>query len=1020
MKLAKLSVKRPIGVTMIISVIVLFGLISLYKLPIDLMPEMTYPTITISASYDNASPTEVETLVTRIIEEAVAAVPGVEEINSTSSEGASRVRISFSWGTDLDAASNDLRDRIDRIITRLPDDIDRPSIRKYDAAAMPILFIGASSDLDPVQMLNLIEDQVKYRIERIPGIASIDIRGGNLREIQVRLNINKIRALKMAPEDIISRLKAENLNTPAGMIESGNYELRLRTPGEFQTVEEIANLTISEKDGKTIRLSDVAEIEDHWEKKRAIVRMSGRDGIRMMVSKQSGSNTVAVAEAVKKEISSINADIPQLRLSLIIDNSKYIERSIDSVGSSAAYGGILAIIILQFFLVNIASTTIIAVAIPVSIVATFALMYYFDFTLNIMSLGGMALGIGMLVDNSIVVLENIFRYNEKGMNMIDAAIQGASEVSMPIVASTLTTVVIFLPLLFIEGMTGVMFKQLAYIVSFSMICSMGISLTIVPMMSSIFLKVNHDDKSLLKRFSDFVINKTLYLHSKYLSVILNYRKTTVFILGIAFTASIMLISEIGTEFMPSADESEVRASIELEEGIKLSVVEDIFIRAEEIIMKTVPEAEIVFSNVGGGRSSTISKGDIRIPLVESSKRKRSSAQVAAQLRKDLSVLPGVVVRTREGQGMFIMGASGQQEKLQLQIRGYDIATADKLGKEVEKILLNIEGITDVMLSRDKGIPERTIIIDRAKASDQKLTVSQISTFLETMMSGRNAGNLRDGGDEYTILVKADDAEYIDLEELLNLVIVNSAGNQVMLRNVAHIESKLGPTIIERRDQERILNVSANVEGRQLGFIIAEVQEKLKEIPLPSGFSIIMSGDYEEQQESFRELAFSFILALILVYMVMAIQYESFFDPIIVMMTVPLSIIGVITMLYLTDTTFNVQTFIGCIMLGGIVVNNSILLVDHINDIRIEKDIGLIEAVKEAAKNRCRPILMTALTTVLGLVPLAIGIGEGGEVQAPMARAVIGGLSFATFVSLFIIPLIYLEFDLAFRSKKVDK
>lgn len=1020
MILSTLSVRRPIGVTMIMSMVIIFGVVSFLKLPIDLMPDITYPTITVSAAYSNASPVEIETLITRPIEQAVAAVPGVEEISSTSTEGRSRVRISFAWGTDLDAASNDLRDRIDRVLPRLPDDIDRPTLRKFDAAAFPIIIIGASSDLDPVQMLNIIDEQVKYRIERIPGVAAIDVMGGSKREININIDINKTKALKVAPDQIISRLRAENLNLPSGMIESGNYELRLRTPGEFKTVAEIAGLVIGETAGKLIRLQDVAEVRDRWEKARSIVRINGKPGVRIMVNKQSGSNTVAVAKAVKEELEKINEEIPQLRLAPIVDSSKYIERSIDNVSSAAMYGGLLAIIILQFFLGNLASTAIIAIAIPVSIIATFALMYYFEFTLNIMSLGGVALGIGMLVDNSIVVLENIFRYREKGLGMVDAAIKGSSEVAMPVLASTMTTVVIFLPLLFVEGMTGLMFKQLAYIVGFSLFCSLIISLTVVPMLTSKFLKLNGKGRpGFFKRISNAMISTILRIHSYFLDLVMQYRKICIFMIGIAIALSIGLARNIGTELMPSADESEVRVSIELEEGSRLSLVEKIFIMAEKIVVEKVPEAEMVFTNVGGGMGGgggALNSGQIRIPLVESSKRSRSTAKVAADLRKDLAGIPGVKLRTREGQGLFMLRrGSADADKLEVQIRGFDLQIADQLGSEVEKVLRSIDGVTDVQMTREKGVPERIIVIDRERAADLKLTIAKISSYLETMMAGSSAGNLRDGGDEFKILVKADNAEYLKLEEVLNLSITNSAGNQVMLRNVAHVESQMGPTFIERLDQERTLKVSANVDGRALGFVIDEAQEKLRAIPVPSNFSILMAGDYEEQQKSYRELLFSFILALVLVYMVMAIQYESLYDPIIVMMTVPLSMLGVIPILYLTGTTFNVQTFIGCIMLGGIVVNNSILLVDHINDLRSDHDMDMVKAVKAAAIDRCRPILMTALTTILGLLPLAIGLGEGGEVQAPMARAVIGGLTCATFISLLIIPIIYLEFDKAFRG-----
>ena len=494
MILSKTSVKHPIGVTMITLMVVIFGFVSLYKLPIDLMPDMTFPMISVSASYENASPTEIETLITRPIEQAIAAVSGVEEIESSSSEGKSSVRISFAWGTNLDAATNDVRDRIDRIIKRLPDDIDRPQIRKFDSNATPIIVIGAASKLDPVKMLDLIENQVKYRIERIDGVASLDVMGGNQREIQVRLefqreiqvrlDINKLKALKISPEKIVSRIKAENINLPAGMIESGNYELRLRTPGEFETVEQIARLVVADSNGQVIRLSDVAEVADHWEKKRSIVRINGQPGVRMSVSKQSGANTVQVATAVKKEINAINREIPQLRLTPIVDSSKYIQRSIDNVSSSAVMGGILAVIILQLFLANLASTAIIAVAIPISIIATFALMYLCNMTLNIVTLGALTIAIGMLVDASIVVLENIDIHRKMGKSSADAANDGAKEVITSVIASTLTSVVVFLPFVFTSGTIMQMLHVFAWVIMFALASSIVTALTLVPMLSA--------------------------------------------------------------------------------------------------------------------------------------------------------------------------------------------------------------------------------------------------------------------------------------------------------------------------------------------------------------------------------------------------------------------------------------------------------------------------------------------------------------------------------------------------------
>ncbi|NLI79773.1 MAG: efflux RND transporter permease subunit [Candidatus Riflebacteria bacterium] len=1015
------SVRRPIGITMLMLIVVIFGVVSLRHLPIDLMPDITYPTISLSAEYANASPVEVETLITRPIEQSLSAVPGVEEVNSTSSEGRANVRVTFAWGTDLDAAANDIRDRLDRILARLPEGVERPTLRKFDLANVPILVLGCSGRFDPVQLLKLVEDQVKYRLERIPGVATVDIMGGRKREIHVNLHIGRLKALGIRPDQVVSRLKADNLSRPAGLIEVGNYEYLVRTPGEFFDIGQLRDVVIREDGATRIRLAEIADIEDRWQKNRSVVRVNGEPGVRISVQKQSGRNTVEVADAVLAEIENINRDLPQLHLTPIMDTSKYIRRSINNVSSSALFGGLLAIVVLIYFLRDIRSTIIISTSIPLSIIATFALMYYNGFTLNIMSLGGVALGIGMLVDNSIVVLENIFRLREKGMRVVDAAIEGAGEVAMPVLASTLTTVVIFLPLLFVEGMTGLMFKQLAWIVAFSLMCSLVVAITLVPMLSAVILTERKEGAGKSAPEGKALPGLIGFFHDRYVEVLnlaLRGPWLTIGLVVLVLAGCLSLARRIPTEFMPQADEGEVRVTAELEVGSRLGLTEQVAIAIEKVIEREVPERTTMVTSVGGGGGpgggggggSGVNRADLRIPLVPRTERKRSSAQVAADLAKALAHLPGVKIRTREGQGFFMnrLGGGGT-DRVQIQVRGHTFEVADALAKKVEKMLLErIDSIADVRLSREAGAPERLISIDRARAADQKLTVSRIADFIETLLSGTPAGNFREAGDEYRILVKALDPERLSLEDILDFTIPNAEQKLVALRQVASVISRFGPMQIERLDQERIVNVTADPGGEALGSVLAKVAEGLRAIPLPNGFALTLGGDYEEQQKAFRELLFSFVLAILLVYMVMAVQYEALLDPLIVMLTVPLSTIGVILALLITGSTFNVQSFIGCIMLGGIVVNNSILLVDHANDL-IGKGTPLVPALVEAGRDRFRPVLMTALTTILGLIPLALGLGDGGEVQAPMARVVIGGLICSTVISLVVIPAVFLLF-----------
>ncbi len=1005
---------------MVVLMVILMGTISLIRLPIDLMPDISYPTLSISCSYENAGPEEIEEIITRPIEEAMSAVPGVEEVSSVSVEGQGTVRVTFSWGTDLDAAANDIRDRLDRVTQRLPEEADRPSLRKFDLASFPILILGASSKLDPIQARQIIEDQVKYRLERVPGVAAVDIWGGLEREIHVSLDPAKINALSIPLDRIISSIREGNVNIPAGTIERGNFEVTVRTPGEYTNLKQLEDTVVAMRQGAPIQLREIATVEDSWQKITRIVRVNGEPGIRLSVNKQSGKNTVEVARGALKELEQINRDIPQIKIIPIIDTSEYIESSIRNVGTSAVYGGILAIIVLLVFLRNMRSTVIIATAIPVSIIATFALLYFSGFTLNIMTLGGLALGIGMLVDNAIVVLENIFRIRETGEKPELAAIDGTEEVTSAIIASTLTTMVVFLPLVFIKGMSGIMFKQLSIVVAFSLLCSLAVALTLVPMLSARILPSASKDDShkpgirrkifeISGRFFERLENN----YKRILHIALDHRAFVVIIAVLIMAASSLLIPYVGAELMPSTDEGEVRVDAEMQVGTRLDLLDVKMKLIEERVNESVPEIQNVVTSAGGSRwrGAGGHTGNLRVALKPQSERTRSSEQIATDLRRKLGNIPGMIIRTRVGQGLFIMRmGTSEGDRVQVEIRGHDLQMSDMLAEQVKSLVESVDGVTDARVSRESGSPEELVLIDRQKAADMNLSVSKIANALQTILSGSNAGYYRQAGDEYTILVKLKDAEKASLSEILDLTLTNTENQPVVLKNVVNVGPRSGPVVIERMDQERIVTVSADISGRDMGSVLSEVREQLRTIPVPREFSIAFGGDYEEQQKSFRELSLSCVLALILVYMVMACQYESLRDPFVVMFSVPLAAIGVILMLFFTGTTFNIQSFIGSIMLGGIVVNNAILLVDHTNLLRRKAKMPIREAIEEAGRRRLRPILMTASTTVFGLLPLALGLGEGGEAQAPMARVVIGGLLSSTFITLVFVPVVYSVFE----------
>lgn len=1007
---------------MVTFTVLLLGSLSLMRLPIDLMPDISFPTLSISTTYQNASPEEIEELITRPIEQALSAVPGVEEVVSESSESVSAVSISFAWGTDLDTAANDVRDRLDRVAGVLPEDAERPILRKFDPSSFPILILGASSHLDPLQMRRIIEDEVGYRIERVPGVAAMDIRGGLAREIHVDLKPDRLKALGIPLDGVITSIRTANVTLPAGIVETGNYEITLRTPGEFTGLDQLRNTTIAVRSGISIALKEVADVVDRWERERRLVRINGRPGLRVTVNKQSGTNTVEVAQRVLKEIDAINADLPQLHIVPIIDTSEYIRRSITNTGSSALFGGIFALIVLLVFLRSIRSTAIIAVAIPTSVIATFTMMYFSGFTLNLITLGGLALGIGMLVDNSIVVLENIYRLRESKLEAEQAAILGSEEVTAAIIASTLTTVVIFLPMIFVRGMAGIMFKQLAFVVSFSLLCALVVALTLIPMLSSRFLKADGSSKrvplgSRLKNMHDSL--DTIY--QKLLDKALRHPSFVIITAILILLGSIGLFPLIGTELMPQSDEGEVRISVEMEVGTRLAIVDDAMKSIEEIIFREVSEIKSIVTNVGGGGwgGGAVNEGDIRIALVPQSQRSRSSEEIAAVLRRKLGAIPGATIRVRAGQGLFLLRRfSGGAERVEVEIRGYDMETSDILAGKVKDLLAEIPGVTDARISRSVGAKEQIVHIDRAKAEMMKVSVQDIAELLQIIMSGTRASYYREGGDEFAIRVKLKDAEKRSLQEILDLTVSNRDGQPVVLRNFVSLLPRKGMIEIERKNQERIVTVRANVEQRDLGSIYNEIRQRLTVIPVPGGFNISLGGDFEEQQKAFRELGMGLVMALMLVYMMMACLYESFRDPIIVMFSVPFAVIGVVLMLLLTGTTFNMQSFIGSIMLGGIVVNNAILLVDYTNLLRRRDGMNLMDAIREAGSRRLRPILMTSLSTSFGLIPLALGLGEGGETQAPLARTVIGGLLSSVLVTLVFIPVMYSLFEKnSFRNRR---
>ena len=1010
MSLSSAAVKRPVFTSMATLIVLTLGVFSLGRIPLDLMPEMTFPVISVSTQYENASPREIEELITKPLEQAVAAITGVEEISSTSEEGWSRIAIKFDWEQNLDEATNDIRDRIDRVIRRLPDDAERPLLRKFDTAASPIMFLGISSGLHPVKLKQFVEDEVVYRMERSPGVASASVAGGLSREIHVEVDPAKVKALNLDLYSLISLIRAENLTEAGGDIDRGRLSVAVRTQGEFTSLEELgATVVAYGPNGSLVRLRDISDISDSWQKITRITRVNGRDGLFMPIFKQSGSNTVAVAGRANQAIDEINEALLNIRMTALHDSSVYIRQSIASVTDSAIQGGLLALLVILVFLQNIRSTLILGAAIPISIIATFMAMFFWGLTLNVLTLGALALGVGMLVDNSIVVLENIFRLRSEGLGLKEAASQGADEVSGAIVASTLTTLAVFLPMIFLEGVAGIMFRPFSWTITFALTCSLAVALTLVPMLAGQLLKDDGRGKKFGQpRYGRRYFKKIELVYLHWLEKALARPKMVLLLVFGALAVSILPALGIGTEFMPKTDESSFRVNLILEVGTRVEKTSEVMKLIEAVVDEEVPEIRATSASIGGGGGGGASggshTGELRVRLVPISDRKRSVFEIMDSLRARLSDVPGATIRLRADQSFIALGGSG--DRIQVELRGNDLNESDRLSKLMKLLMEDVPGITDVYLSNEDATPEELIVIDRDRAADAHLSVSRVSSLIKTAVGGSTAGNYRDDGKEYSILVKLKDSDQLSIEELMNLTITNSQGEQVMLGNVARAVPGAGPLNITRKDQARMVTISADYSGRALGDVVRDIEESLRTLPMPQDFSYRLAGEAKEQAETFQGLQYVLILSLFLVYMVMACQFEQLKGPLVVMFSVPFAAIGVVFSHFLTGTIFNINSFIGVIMLTGIVVNNAIILIDHANLLRRRDHMEMDRALMESGRRRLRPILMTTLTTVLGLVPLSLGLGDGGETQAPLARAVIGGLSTSTLITLFVVPAIY--------------
>jgi HAE1 family hydrophobic/amphiphilic exporter-1 len=1045
MSIPRFAIQRPVMMSMISCIVVLLGAISLSRLPVDLLPDIQQPTISVRVNYTGVGPQEMEELITRPLEQQLSAVAGLEELNSESFEGSSMIRMNFTWGMDLNEAMDEIRTRIDRVRGRLPEDAEPPMIFKFDSNSMPIMGIAVESvdgKLDRVSLRETAENVLSQRLERVPGVAAVTINGGLRRQIHVALSREKITALDLSVDRVVNILRTENQNIPLGEVYQGNRALLLRSQGQFESLDQIRELVVLTKEGVPVYLRDIADVRDSTEDYRSILRINGQPGVRMMVTKQSGTNSVQVAEGVRAELEDINREVPGIRLTLFEDQARFIERSIDAVQEHVMIGSVLVVLIIFLFLRNVRSTLIVCTSIPISVIGTFALLYFSGLTLNTMTFGGLALGVGMIVDAAIVVLENSFRHMEEhGKDRVTASIDGAEEVWSAILASILTHIAVFVPLLFLTGVSSVMFRQLSFVVVFSLLMSLFVAVTLVPVLCSKLLVLPPPIEkrsglgAWLYTLSERALNSMDDGYRRLIHRALAHRPTVVGLAAASVLAAAFIFPSIPSELASQTDEGQVRVDVELPRGTRIEVTEPVVTRVEAMVKELVPEVvDIIVQGGGGGfgpgfGGGSPNRGNLQLLLVPKDERTRSTEQIAMALRRQLSGIPGVVIRANASGGnnqmmRFLsgggggggMGGYGGFSRLSLEVRGEDLEDSRRLAQSVKELLDTVPGIADARLGRDESRPELAVRVDRAKAALFGLTATGVAETIRTNVAGTQAAFYREHGNEYPIVVRLREEERQGTTDVEDVLVSTAKGQVLPAKNLMHLENAAGPTAIERKNQQRITFVQAEPEIT-LSQAVRAVESRLPELHgvMPPNFSVGFGAEVEQQAQAFNQLTVVLILALILVYAVMASQYESLRDPFIIMFSVPTAAIGVVLALKLTGTAFNMQAYIGIIMLAGIVVSNGILLVDYTNVLRRRDGMKLRDAVELAGRTRLRPILMTSIATVLGLVPMSLGIGEGSELQVPLARVVIGGLITSLVITLVLVPTVYTIFEEGFHG-----
>jgi CzcA family heavy metal efflux pump len=1035
MWLTRLALRYPISTFLIAVTIVVLGIVSLQQLPIDLLPNITIPVVSTITFYPGAGPMDMEQSVTAIIERGVSSVNDVDYVQSSTREGISQVRVNFNWNANTDVGLVDIVQRVNRIINQLPTGVSQPAALRFDITTLPVCSIVIFGDVDERDLYDLAYNIIEPQIEHIPGVASAQVLGGRIREVHVILDRNRMQALQLPVQTVITAIANANLIIPSGDLKTGQFDYSLKTESQFNVVKPMEDIVVKNVAGVAIRIKDVGAVEDSYQEQTEIIRINGKPGLTLRVQKLASANTVTVVDNVLRALPHLTGIPPTVQLSLSFDQSLYIRQTIAGLQQEALLGALLAMFVIMLFLRNIRGTLIIIVAIPLSILITFIMFRFGNITLNIMTFGGLALAVGRLVDDSIVELEAISRhYNERkeGQTKIQATLEAAKEVASPIFVSTLTTVIVFLPIVFLSGVAKLMFIPLTITIAVALFGSFFVSRTVTPLMCLNYLPPEKLLDRTSQKFSDRVrvkaqkmINTIDDWYERRLRWALGHRRLVIGgIVGVSLL-SIGLIKLIGTEFFPDQDEGQFSLTIKLPVGTRPEETNKTVQQIEKTLQSNIPEIQAMVSDIGvpssrSGNFFTRNSGshaaNIQVALVPADQRNRSVFDIIKAIRPKLNSIPGTTVFISPGGFLRFLLNFGSSAPIDVEIRGYDLGTGAKLAREIAAIVRTTPGTSDVQITREENLPELRVKIDRDKAGALGINVAQISNTINTCINGSVASLYTDPvtGNVYNILVRLSEDYRSNIEDLKGIVVTTASGEQVLLGNIATIQKTSSPVQIDRKYQQRLVEVTANVTGRDLGSIANDIRDRVAKIEIPPGFEVKLSGNVEQQQKTFRDLLLAFSLAILLVYVVMASQFQSLLDPFIIMFTVPLGIVGVFWMLFLTNTTLSVTSFQGIIVMVGIVVSNGILLVDYTNRLRT-RGVALHDAVVQGGRTRLKPILMTSLATVLGLIPMALGIG-GESTQAPLAIAVIGGLTVSTTLTLFFVPTLYTIFEERFKRE----